>query len=69
VLRQPTAEYAGRHPGAARLQGIAFSASGRIYVTRSLGTGPWNNHIYIYSGLTGRRLGAARSAGDRTSVS
>jgi hypothetical protein len=42
------------------VQGVAFSAHGRAYVTRSLGDGPWNNFIYVYSVLTGRRFGAGR---------
>lgn len=42
------------------MQGISFSANGRIYVTRSLGNGPWNNLIYVYSALTGRRFGDGR---------
>jgi hypothetical protein len=42
------------------IQGVAFSANGRIYVTRSLGDGPWNNLIYVYSALTGRRFGDGR---------
>lgn len=42
------------------LQGVAFSPNGRIYVTRSLGEGPWNNLLYVYSALTGRRFGTGR---------
>jgi hypothetical protein len=42
------------------MQGVAFSRNGRIYVTRSLGDGPWNNLIYVYSALTGRRFGDGR---------
>jgi hypothetical protein len=42
------------------IQGVAFSVNGRIYVTRSLGDGPWSNLIYVYSALTGRRFGDGR---------
>jgi hypothetical protein len=42
------------------MQGVAFSVNGRVYVTRSLGDGPWNNLIYVYSALTGRRFGEGR---------
>ena len=42
------------------IQGLAFSTNGRIYVTRSLGEGPWNNLIYVYNALTGQRFGEGR---------
>jgi hypothetical protein len=54
-LRTP----AGANDGGG-IQGFAFSANGRIYVTRSLGDGPWNNLIYAYNALTGRRFGDGR---------
>lgn len=54
-LRTPTGT-----PEPQGVQGVAFSANGRVYVTRSLGDGPWNNLIYIYSVLTGRRFGPGR---------
>jgi hypothetical protein len=41
------------------MQGVAFSANGRIYVTRS-GDEPYINRIFVYNALTGRRFGAAR---------
>jgi hypothetical protein len=41
------------------LQGLAFSANGRIYVTRS-GAEPYINRIFVYDALTGRRFGAER---------
>ncbi len=47
-------------------QGVAFSANGRIYVTRALEhsvlgrTLHWHNRIYVYSALTGRRFGDGR---------
>jgi hypothetical protein len=41
------------------LQGMSFSANGRIYVTRS-GDEPYVNRISVYSALTGRRFGARR---------
>ncbi|HZC99208.1 MAG TPA: hypothetical protein VFA46_03155 [Actinomycetes bacterium] len=37
-----------------------FRPTGVVHVTRSLGNDPWNNHIYVYSGLTGRPFGASR---------
>ena len=41
------------------MQGVAFSANGRIYVTRS-GDEPYVNRIFVYSALTGRQFGAER---------
>jgi hypothetical protein len=42
------------------MQGIAFSANGRIYVTRSGGE-PYINRIFVYNALTGQRFGAERT--------
>jgi hypothetical protein len=41
------------------MQGVAFSANGRIYVTRA-GDRPYVNRIFVYNALTGRRFGVAR---------
>ncbi|SNT48816.1 hypothetical protein SAMN05421812_107143 [Asanoa hainanensis] len=62
--RRPLADLLLRTPGgepeAQGVQGFAFSVNGRAYVTRSLGDGPWNNFVYAYSVLTGRRFGPGR---------
>jgi hypothetical protein len=44
------------------MQGLAFSANGRIYVVRSFDSifGTYSNHMYIYSALSGRLLGDSR---------
>jgi hypothetical protein len=64
VGRRQLADIQLRTPDGAKdpggMQGVAFSANGRIYITRSLGDGPWNNLIYVYSALTGRRFGDGR---------
>jgi hypothetical protein len=41
------------------MQGLAFSANGRIYVVRSFDAifGAYSNHMYVYSALSGRLLG------------
>jgi hypothetical protein len=41
------------------MQGVAFSANGRIFVTRS-GPGPYRNRLYVYNALNGKRFGAER---------
>ena len=48
----------GAHDGEG-MQGLAFSANGRIYVTRS-GSGPYINRTFVYNLLTGQRFGAER---------
>jgi len=42
------------------MQGIAFSANGRLFVSRS-GPGPFVNRISVYNALTGRRFGDGRT--------
>lgn len=41
------------------MQGVAFSANGRVYVTRS-GDEPYINRIFVHGALNGRRFGAER---------
>jgi hypothetical protein len=47
-------------PDGEGMQGLAFSANGRIYVTRS-GDEPYINRIFVYNALTGRRFGSERT--------
>ena len=49
----------GENEGGDVMQGVAFSANGRIYGARS-GDGPFVNRISVYSALTGRRFGDER---------
>jgi hypothetical protein len=66
VSRRPWADIQLRTLQGARdllgMQGVAFSANGRIYVTRTFEAvfGTYSNHIYVYSALTGRRLDHSR---------
>jgi hypothetical protein len=53
-LRTPEGEKDGEG-----MQGVAFSANGRVYVTRS-GDEPYVNSISVYNALTGRRFGSER---------
>jgi hypothetical protein len=38
------------------VQGASFSPNGRLYVAWYEGSGPWTNHIRVYSALTGLQL-------------
>jgi hypothetical protein len=39
------------------LQGVTFTPNGRIYISYTIGNGPWENYLACYNALTGRQLG------------